>query len=145
MKYIKVDKEYVLNDEQFFKRCDHLWFHWEGVSGEEQDAEHKKQDEGNLDFIKQVAPSVREYFDKYAKRVSPKSKYAATTYGDKHIFQKPVQLVPEYDGRPFYSTERAFVLIMLEAGLDVYKVIDGSYWRYISPYCFKKRRKSRYI
>lgn len=137
MKYIKVDKEYVLNDEQFFKRCDHLWFHWEGVSSEEQDAEHEKQDEGNLDFIKQVAPSVREFFDKHAERVEPDSIGVSTTYFEKHHFQKLAQFIPEYDGRPFYSTERAFVLIMLEAGLDVYKMIDGSYWRYISPYRFK--------
>lgn len=27
MRYIKVDKDFVLNDEQFIKRYDHLWFH----------------------------------------------------------------------------------------------------------------------
>lgn len=145
MKYIKVDKDFVLNDEQFIKRCDHLWFHWERVSSDEQDAEHKKQDEGNLDFIKQVAPSVREFFDKHAKRVSPKSKLTRSTYGVKHIFQKLCQSEPEYDGRGFYSTERAFVLIMLEAGLDVYKFVDGNNWFYIAPYSFRRRRKSRFF
>lgn len=137
MQYIKVDKEFVLSDEQFIKRCDHLWFHWEGVSSEEQDAEHKKQDEGNLDFIKLVAPSVRQFFDKHAKKVSPDSKLVSSTYGEKHRFQKLSKHYPEYDGKGFYSSERAFVLIMLEAGLDVYKEIDGNHWRYISPYDFK--------
>lgn len=137
MQYIKVDKDFVLNDEQFIKRCDHLWFHWEGVSSDEQDSEHEKQDEGNIEFIKQVAPSVREFFDKYAEKVEPDSRLVSSTYSEKHRFQKLAKYSPEYNGKGFYSTERAFVLIMLEAGLDVYKVIDGRYWRYISPYYFE--------
>lgn len=144
MKYIKVDKEYVLNDKQIMK-TGKAYIMWEGSSTEEYDACMHRTFEESYEFIKQLAPGIRKFFDENAKRVHPSSKRAYTTYCLKHQFQRLDDDVQNYEGKAFYSSNLAFILLMLEAGLDVYKEIDGSHGCYISPYAFKKRRVSRFL
>lgn len=139
MKYIKVNKDFVLSDKQIMEKGrPYIW--WEGSNSEEQEVCMNRSDEESYAFIKQLAPTIRRFFDENAKRVTPGSKRAHTTYGLKHHFQKLADYETNYDGKAFYSSNLAFILLMLEAGLDVYKEIDGSHGCYIAPYAFKKRR-----
>ena len=139
MKYIKVNKDFVLSDKQIMERGK-VYIMWEGSSTEEYKACINRSYEESYAFIKQLAPSIRRFFDENAKRVSPGSKRAYTTYGLKHEFQRLDEDVQNYEGKAFYSSNLAFILLMLEAGLDVYKEVDGNYWSYIAPYSIKKRR-----
>lgn len=144
MSFIKVDKEYVLNDKDLIKSSGMLAM-WEGLSIEELDSYRRRTFDEYYEFIKQLAPSIKEYFGEDAKRVSPSSKKARHTYYLKHRFQYIDGEAENYEGRAFYTSNLAFILLLLEAGLDVYKEVYYDHSCYIAPYSFRKRRKSRYI
>ena len=144
MSFIKVDKQYVLNDKDLIKTSGMLAM-WQGLSTEEYASCRLRTFDEYYEFIKQLAPSIKEYFNEYAKRVSPSSKSASHTYYLKHRFQYLEGEAGNYEGRAFYTSNLAFILLLLEAGLDVYKEVHSNYGCYISPYSFKKRRKSRYF
>ena len=141
MSFIKVDKEYVLNDKDLIKVSGMLAM-WEGLSKEEYASCCRRTFYEHYEFIKQLAPSIKEYFDEYARRVSPSAKVASHTFYLKRMFQRLENEAENYEGRAFYTSNLAFILLLLEAGLDVYKEIHHDYSCYISPYCFRKRRKS---
>ena len=142
MSFIKVDKEYVLNDKELIKTSGMLAM-WEGLSTEEYASCSRRTFDEYYEFIKQLAPSIKEYFDEYARRVSPSAKGASHTYYLKHTFQRLENEAENYEGRAFYTSNLAFILLLLEAGLDVYKEVYYDHSCYIAPYSFRKRRKSR--
>ena len=143
MSFIKVDKKYVLNDKDLIEASG-MHAMWHGLNTEEYASCRLRTFDECYEFIKQLAPSIKEYFDEYARRVSPSSKKACHTYYLKHRFQYIDGEAQYYEGRAFYTSNLAFILLLLEAGLDVYKEVYYDYGCYIAPYSFRKRRKSRF-
>lgn len=130
MKYINVTKDSILNDKEFKKSG--FYICWDGS-----DKVWNMTDEEKWIFIKNVAPSIKDYFYEYGVKIKKPSalKRCSSAYCVKHHFQMNKMYSP-YEGRPFYSSYYAFILVMLEAGLDVIKE-NCEHGRYIIPYKIK--------